>query len=442
MKKIISVLCAMAIVFSFSACSIAGLDPQSLISPPQANEDQQAIYQLLTSDDGEMNFIYPKNGDYRSAVIMHDFDGDEIEEAVGLSSDSDGGIEIVFMIKKDGVWETINSFKNSGTQVDKIMFADFSGDGVPEMIVGWGSPLSMTATITIYGYQDNQIVEYNIGEQYNEFVVTDFDADGKNEMFIATVFAAAEAEDTQDKQALGKLYVLKNGEISLQSIVSLNNSVVIYNSCSFIDISEEEKGLVLEGVTAEGSLVNEVLTINDDTLLSPFSWDIHQKEYNYFLRPASLAISAEDIDNDGIIEFPKISLQKFVDDEINSNSVNYTVDWLRFSYSGAISEIVLRNIISTDDNFVLTVPSDNDNIVCIKSDENCYEISEYMYDSDGEFSYKKVYLRLKVFSISEWENYEDEYYEFLLKTEEDKVLAVKTVIKNEYNLIDSIEIWS
>ena len=59
-----------------SGCSFSMLDAQNLMAPPKANADQQSIHQLLQGDRTEMTLVYPKNGEYRSAIITKDFIGD------------------------------------------------------------------------------------------------------------------------------------------------------------------------------------------------------------------------------------------------------------------------------------------------------------------------------------------------------------------------------
>ena len=43
------------------------------MAPPKANADQQAIYRLMQGAQTDVTFIYPRSGDYRSAIIMRDF---------------------------------------------------------------------------------------------------------------------------------------------------------------------------------------------------------------------------------------------------------------------------------------------------------------------------------------------------------------------------------
>ena len=60
------------------------LDTQNLMSPPKATGDKADIQRVIEESAGSYTFKYPQKGDYRSAVIMHDINGDGTDEAVAF----------------------------------------------------------------------------------------------------------------------------------------------------------------------------------------------------------------------------------------------------------------------------------------------------------------------------------------------------------------------
>ncbi len=80
---------------------LLGLDAQNLMSPPRANLEQQGIYELLQGDGQELTFVYPKRGEHRSAIIMRDWTGDGVEDAMGFVSPEGGGVEVSFLEKEE-----------------------------------------------------------------------------------------------------------------------------------------------------------------------------------------------------------------------------------------------------------------------------------------------------------------------------------------------------
>ena len=70
LKKLFAAVLAVLLALSFSGCSeLTGLDAQALMSPPKTTADREAIYALMGGGVGDVTLVYPKCGDYRSAII-------------------------------------------------------------------------------------------------------------------------------------------------------------------------------------------------------------------------------------------------------------------------------------------------------------------------------------------------------------------------------------
>ncbi len=70
--------------FLLSSCGLTG-SVESLLMPPIVSEDQEAVYDALMDDTGRnITLVYPRTGDYRSAFIFRDLDGDGTDEAVAF----------------------------------------------------------------------------------------------------------------------------------------------------------------------------------------------------------------------------------------------------------------------------------------------------------------------------------------------------------------------
>lgn len=75
------------------------LDTQNLMSPPKATGDKADIQRVIEESAGSYTFKYPQKGDYRSAVIMHDINGDGTDEAVAFyKSNTPDGVSDITVI--------------------------------------------------------------------------------------------------------------------------------------------------------------------------------------------------------------------------------------------------------------------------------------------------------------------------------------------------------
>lgn len=223
----------MLLALSFSGCSeLTGLDAQALMSPPKTTADREAIYALMGGGVGDVTLVYPKCGDYRSAIISRDLDGCGTSEVVSFCANGDaGGTRLEFFKKNtDGVWNSMARFTSAATQVDKVFFGDLTGDGMDEIIVGWGDPLTATASVSVYYVDGDTIREFSMTTvSYSEMLLTDFDSDNINELFV---LQAAQTSG-EEIMALGGLYRFDGDQPYVSKTVPLDAAVTRYTSVSF-----------------------------------------------------------------------------------------------------------------------------------------------------------------------------------------------------------------
>lgn len=439
MRKIAFVLSVFSCLFLTGCTLTSGIDVQSLMEPPKSNVDQEEIHALIETSDGELDLIYPKRGDYRSAIIMDDFNGDGNQDAIGFYSNPDGGIYLKFMTEKNNNWSTVSVFENSGAQVDKVMIGDLDGDGSLEVIVGWGSATSLSATISVYSFEEYKYVENILEYNYNEFLLVDFNGDGVMELFTTSVFTTSEIEESLDTQAMARLYRFEEKPILYLSC-ELSSLVVKYGTCSFASISEDKNAVIIEGTTAEGGMVTQVVYNENNILIAPFSNDELYSMYNFFQRPSCVSVECLDIDEDGIFEFPYVTVQSGFENTIAYNSYNYNIDWLNYDSDTKTFTAEKRTIVNLEAEFLMTVDPER-YITCQLSEANTYVVKERMFNNDGEFIYEKELLTIKVLTQSQWNllDYQSNY-QMLFTSDDNMIYAVENSSYIDEEIKDSIKL--
>ena len=273
LKKLFAAVLAVLLALSFSGCSeLTGLDAQALMSPPKTTADREAIYALMGGGVGDVTLVYPKYGDYRSAIISRDLDGCGTSEVVSFCANGDaGGTRLEFFKKNtDGVWNSMARFTSAATQVDKVFFGDLTGDGMDEIIVGWGDPLTATASVSVYYVDGDTIREFSMTTvSYSEMLLTDFDSDNINELFV---LQAAQTSG-EEIMALGGLYRFDGDQPYVSKTVPLDAAVTRYTSVSFSQVNSWRRAAVLDGVKADGRMLTQVIGYDEasDRLISPLS---------------------------------------------------------------------------------------------------------------------------------------------------------------------------
>ena len=131
-------LLILAACVTLCSCS-TGFDDDTLLQPPKNTGREAAIQKLIEkSARGPYSLKYPNSGDYRSAIITEDLNGDETDEAIAFyRTKLDESVHMLIMRAVKKQWVICSDFKTEYTNVDCICFADYNYDGVKDILVGF-----------------------------------------------------------------------------------------------------------------------------------------------------------------------------------------------------------------------------------------------------------------------------------------------------------------
>lgn len=341
-----------------SGCSFSMLDAQNLMAPPKANADQQSIHQLLQGDRTEMALVYPKNGEYRSAIITKDFTGDGSKDALGFYALEDRSVAVQFLLKDGDAWRTAGTFQNTATQVDRVCFADLNGDGRQDVLIGWGSTAGTTgrtAAVSAYLFSEGEITEYPLGT-YGEMAVTDFDGDGVNEVFTIDKYLPPEGEEGEASPAMARVYRFVDGQVRAVASVEADNSITNYTALSFGKLSAQLPGVAVDGAKADGSMTTQLFFFDGQGSLQNLPEGVNGENYqNPFSRPSTTSFTCRDINEDGILEFPAVSLLPGISSDVTPDSTSYLVEWRTLDKNGDF-RAVLYAMMNPRENYWFQVP--------------------------------------------------------------------------------------
>ena len=408
---------------SFSGCSeLTGLDAQALMSPPKTTADREAIYALMGGGVGDVTLVYPKCGDYRSAIISRDLDGCGTSEVVSFCANGDaGGTRLEFFKKNtDGVWNSMARFTSAATQVDKVFFGDLTGDGMDEIIVGWGDPLTATASVSVYYVDGDTIREFSMTTvSYSEMLLTDFDSDNIKELFV---LQAAQTSG-EEIMALGGLYRFDGDQPYVSKTVPLDAAVTRYTSVSFSQVNSWRRAAVLDGVKADGRMLTQVIGYDEasDRLISPLS-----NEENATDRPTAAAAVSRDVNKDGILEIPTAELT-INGSETTADSTGYVITWNTYSLQDNTLTPVCTSILNTAENYNLFLPGSEDNYGC-QNDTVTRTATFFTYTQigfNGNYLGREDKFSIRVYTEEDWAEKEQDDEDILLSSSAGRVYVLR-----------------
>ena len=326
LKSVISAVLGAVLLCGASGCSIANISKEDMLRPPKTIGNEAEIEKLIakSAPDG-YTLKYPKSGSNRSAITMHDLDGDDKDEAIVFfrEKNSSTGIRMLVMYEKDdGQWETAGDYVTETTDVDCLDFADITGVGSQEILVGYATYTAGVNFLSVYTFTNGVTETIEAGQNYSSFYCGALDGSGISNVITLTLFTAE-----NDAKATLLEYDSSHSALTAKASVAMDANIVSFRSAAFSELSDSIKGLVIDGNLANGEMNTQVIYYNKqlNVLRNPL---YKEKEDNPTQR-GSEVLSA-DIDNDMKYEIPTVSALPF-DQSSGAFASASQVIWNKFS---------------------------------------------------------------------------------------------------------------
>ena len=288
-----------AAALMLSGCSSLSLNSSDILTPPHAAGDRADIQRMIEEDTGgKYELLYPSNGDHKSGVIMHDLNGDGVEEAVALYKGSGSDARIMVAEKQGESYRSIGVGSLSSTYIIDLRFADVDGSGREEVIIGCGEGTD-SAVLSAF-FTDGEASMVTAAKGFIDYVTGDFDGDSRDDILVL-IPASAEASAKAD------LMICGNNGFESKSSCEVDSSIRSYAKLTFDYVNDGQKGALLDGVTPDDKFTTQVLYYDagDKTLINPLFVASGYRDTS-----RTQKVFSTDIDGDGITEFPLCGLSE------------------------------------------------------------------------------------------------------------------------------------
>lgn len=284
-------------------CSAAG-SVENLLTPPKLTAEQNEIYNVLINSVGQgVKLKYPRSGDYRSAFVLQDIDGEPGAEAMVFYESnnvqaSESSLRLKFLDKNSGKWESMYDLSIDGSEIDSISFAKLGDAGVVEIIVCY-TVLNQTekafSVIKVDGGKPAQLYT----QAYACLEVFDLNGDGQDELVSVNVdrvnHVSSAAMFTDSAEGFVKLSEVALSD-SVTDYLRVTKGVVYENrSALFLDYSKGSGQSGTDVVYCYGNRLcvpDNVISASGTPVISRMVNDLMSEIYCY------------DIDGDGVVEIP------------------------------------------------------------------------------------------------------------------------------------------
>ena len=387
--KGLRIFAALLCLFMLTSCSEFDSNAKSLLLAPRQEELYHIQKALEKSAGSDITLKYPTSGEYRSAFVLKDINGDGENEAFAFYSktvDETVTMNINIISSNGEEWKSKGNSNIVAGGIEKVVFCDLDGDGVEEIIVGWTVFGNVDKQLAVYSF-DGEGLKKRVGEKYSDFICGNLTGDNKNEIIVLGINAT-------DKSAIAKVFSLNEGSVSEIGAVQLDGGITSFYTPVLSKLSNSKPAVYVDAVKGVG-LITEILWFEKDTLMHLNRTNEAEESQTFRTTLATV----KDFNSDGILDVPLSEILKSTEKNEEIDKV-YVTNWSNFD--GKNFKTVASAFMNYSDGYYLT-------------------ISPQMLDK--LYLARKTDSRLRIFYS----------YDLRTQTQGDEVFRIMAVDKNIYN---------
>ena len=320
MKRIGRIAGLLLALLLLTGCS--GLSYQDLYTLPRASEDyydlQEALNWVLSRG---YSYAAPVSGARREPVQLVDLNADGVDEAVAFfRSGETGTVTIYILARNAGVYTPSTVVEGAGPAVASVEYVDLDGTDDMEIIFAYQVSDAVPQAIQVYHYTGSGSPCILSGS-CTRYRLSDLDGDGLQELICLT----GGADSTVAVECFDYLE---------SSLISLGEQRLRFGYDGLRQTLEGKLddgtgALLFSGVSPEGTLMTDVLTVEAGGLVSIEPQEnilSSQAIHSNFVYP-------RDVDGDGRTDIPVTRQLPAYDDGSAPQSV---VDWYALRSGGQV----------------------------------------------------------------------------------------------------------
>ena len=274
-----------------------GATIDSLLVPPRLSGEQEQIYQALQDAVGkDIKLQYPKSGEYLSAFILADFDGDRAEESLvfyeksGLSA-AENSLRMNVLDKNGETWMSVCDVPAVGAEIERVMISPIGMKTATRIAVGYSVVDQSDRALVVYDYANGNLSQ-TFTAPYSLFDIHDLDGNGTQELLILR-------SDNSMGNALAMVYAPDGQDQFRKTQLSLRSSCTGFSQVLYARQEDDAAIVYADMLTGVTTMQTELFRYDGSKMHHVLEDTSAVSETN---RPVSCLTL--DIDGDGTPEIP------------------------------------------------------------------------------------------------------------------------------------------
>lgn len=263
MKRIavLMILC----VLLLTGCEFSPTSIDAMLHPPKLSEEQTQIYSALKSAvSGDIDMVYPKTGEYKSAFVVENIDAEETTEALVFYKEdlATSSVRFTILDQEDDKWYSVcDATSTNATDVEKIAF--IRENNRVYLAIGFNLTGVNEKTLSVYEYANREL-NLIFSENCANFEVFDINDDGKDEIITLVNTIVTETQ----RETVARMYAVKSGKCTLKNEVHMDSESTAYINLYKGVLSDGSAALYLDAQKGTDFYGTEILTADHNRLVN------------------------------------------------------------------------------------------------------------------------------------------------------------------------------
>ncbi|WP_019908603.1 FG-GAP repeat domain-containing protein [Paenibacillus sp. HW567] len=300
-----------------TGCGTMKTPSDLLTAPSQSNSDGTIAGIVQSFLPSNAHLTVPVHSESSSAIQLQDLDKDGQDEILAFykTDKTDFEINTLVLSKSGGEWKKLTSFTGVGSELDYVKFADVTGDGAADVLLGFSGGKDLSRELAVYSLSGGKWSEI-LKKPYDHLAVGDLTNEGETEI------ALIQANVNADSQQLSHLQLLRlhGGQIHTLADQTLSGVVI---QALFAKAAPAKNALIIDSAIGAHSSYTSLLTWENGRFTDILATDDYQHtaladskdlvlkqlapDSGGMLGERSIAMKdyplySEDVNGDGIIE--------------------------------------------------------------------------------------------------------------------------------------------
>ncbi len=422
-RSLLSIILTLLMLANLCGCVKFGTEISELIIPPELTGELYYIKEALYSYAGkEITLRYPNSGNWRSAFVINDIDGDGTEDALAFySTKSQEGATVMhinLITKLEGKWVSVSDHSVESSSVESVEFLNLNNDGFFQVVVRWNLSTEPNDKITVFNFNNGGLtVLYE--DSCSVYTVCNIDSSLSKEIMIVS-------NDTVSKVAKATIYGFVKMEFIKKGETVMDSTVTEYKTPIISSLSDGTPAVYIDGIRGTTGTATEVLFVNSQGMLQNLFVTETSSDTGQTLRISNA--TCYDFDTDGKPEIPLLKeLPPKISGAENPNPL-YLTEWQKCNKEGIY--YYCTAFMNYADGYSLKIGEDIKGKITIFRGADITERIFHSYDSELEVATEELF-RIKTISGESYDANPSLYSEYsLITTRNGKVYLLKINNKN------------